>query len=116
MIIQAALILTVLLLLVMFLRHHGKSKTAASVKIAFALLMLLGAIAVLFPGLMSDIAHAINVGRGTDLLLYALVVAFGFASVNTYLRFKDMSARYATLVRAVALQNAEKPDDHVDRP
>ena len=113
-VIQVLLIAAVALLLVFFLRHHGKSKTAASVKIGFSLFMLFGVIAVLFPAVVSDIAVLVGVGRGTDLLLYGMIVAFGFATINTFLRFKELEARYAKLVRAVAIQNSEQPQDQKD--
>jgi hypothetical protein len=110
-IIQIVLILAVIFLLLFFLRHHGKSKTAASVKIGFSLFMVFGVLAVLFPDEVTTVANWLGVGRGTDLLLYAMVVAFGFATINTYLRFKELELRYAKLVRAVAIQNSEHPQD-----
>ncbi|ONI82021.1 hypothetical protein ALI22I_38300 [Saccharothrix sp. ALI-22-I] len=109
MLIQFLLIGTVIVLLVFFLRHHGTTKTAAGVKIGFALFMVLAAVAVLRPADVSKLAEFVGVGRGTDLLLYALVVAFGFATINTYLRFKELELRYARLARAIALRNAEAP-------
>jgi hypothetical protein len=110
-IIQIVLIIAVILLLLFFLRHHGKSKTAASVKIGFSLFMIFGVLAVLFPDQVTVVANWLGVGRGTDLLLYGMVVAFGFATINTYLRFKELELRYAKLVRAVAIQNSEEPQD-----
>jgi len=109
MLIQYALIVAVVLLLVYFLRNHGSSRTAAGVKIGFALFLLLAVVAVVSPVLLSDAAALLGVGRGTDLLLYAMVVGFGFASINTYLRFKELELRYARLARAIAITSAEKP-------
>jgi small membrane protein len=111
MLIQIILILAVLFLLLFFLRHHGKSKTAASVKIGFSLFMVFGLLAVLLPEEVTVLAKFLGVGRGTDLLLYGMVVSFGFATINTYLRFKELELRYAKLVRAVAIQNSEAPED-----
>jgi len=110
-VIQIVLIIAVIFLLLFFLRHHGKSKTAASVKIGFSLFMVFGVLAVLFPAEVTTVANWLGVGRGTDLLLYAMVVAFGFATINTYLRFKELELRYAKLVRAVAIQNSEQPQE-----
>ena len=110
-IIQILLIVAVILLLLFFLRHHGTSKTAAGVKIGFSLFMVFGVLAVLFPNEVTALANLLQVGRGTDLLLYGLVVAFGFATINTYLRFKELELRYAKLVRAVAIQNSEQPQE-----
>jgi hypothetical protein len=111
MLIQILLIAAVLLLLLAFLRHHGKSHTAAGVKLGFAVFMVFGVLAVLLPDQVSKVANFVGVGRGTDLLLYGMVVAFGFATINTFLRFKELELRYAKLVRAVALQNSTIPDE-----
>jgi small membrane protein len=113
MLIQILLIASVVVLLLLFLRHHGKSKTAASVKIGFSVFMLFGVLAVLLPGEVAAIANFLGVGRGTDLLLYGLIVAFGFATINTFLRFKELELRYAKLVRAMAIQNAKAPDEEI---
>ncbi|MGM1061131.1 DUF2304 domain-containing protein, partial [Saccharothrix sp. Mg75] len=110
MLIQFLLIAAVVVLLVFFLKHHGTTKTAASVKIGFVLFLVLAAVAVVQPAAVSRLAELVGVGRGTDLLLYALIVAFGFATINTYLRFKELELRYARLARAIALRNAEAPE------
>lgn len=109
MLIQFLLIIAVVLLLVLFLRHHGTTKTAAGVKIGFVLFMILGAVAVIRPQEVSRVAEFVGVGRGTDLMLYGLIVAFGFATINTYLRFKELELRYARLARAIAIRSAETP-------
>jgi hypothetical protein len=38
-------------------------------------------------------------------------MAFFAFAVNTYVRFRNLEARFAELVRAVALQNAERPPE-----
>ncbi|MGH3756206.1 DUF2304 domain-containing protein [Actinophytocola sp.] len=114
MLIQYLLILAVVLILVFFLRHHGTSRSGATVKIGFALFLVFGVFAVLAPTQVSRLAALVGVGRGTDLVLYAIVVAFGFATINTYLRFKEMELRYARLARAIALRGAEPPAEAQD--
>jgi hypothetical protein len=104
-------ILAVLGLLLFFLRNHGTSRSGATVKLAFALFVVFGIVTVLAPNLSSWLASLVGVGRGADLVLYGLVVAFGFATINTYLRFKELELRYARLARAVALRGAEPPAD-----
>jgi hypothetical protein len=111
MLIKILLILAVLVLLMFFLRHHGTSRSGATVKLGFALFVVLGIVAVVAPGVASWVAKLVGVGRGADLLLYMLVIAFGFATINTYLRFKELELRYARLARAIALRGAEPPAD-----
>jgi small membrane protein len=43
-------------------------------------------------------------------MLYALIIAFSFTTLSTYLRFKDLELRYARLARAVALESAQMPE------
>jgi hypothetical protein len=112
MLIQFLLIAAVLLLLVFFLRWHGTSRASASVKIGFVLFLVFGIVAVLYPNAVTRLALAVGVGRGTDLLLYVLVVAFSFAMINMYLRFRSLQLREARLVRAIALRDAEPPATH----
>lgn len=50
------------------------------------------------------------VRRGTDLMLYALVMAFSFTTLSTYMRFKDLELRYARIARALALEGAQAPE------
>jgi len=114
MLIKILLILAVLVLLVFFLRHHGTSRSGATVKLGFALFVVLGVLAVILPDQVSRLAQLVGVGRGTDLVLYMLVVAFGFATINTYLRFKELELRYARLARAIALRGAEPPAEAHD--
>ena len=46
------------------------------------------------------------IGRGADLILYGLVVAFLGFVVTTYKRFRAMETRYTRLARRIALDEA----------
>jgi hypothetical protein len=109
MLIQVLLVGSSIALLVLFLRKRGSAKTAAGTKLAFVLFVMFGIYAALRPGDVQAVATWLGVGRGTDLLLYALVVVFTFATLNAYLRFKEIELRYARLARAIALRQAEPP-------
>ena len=58
-------------------------------------------VSILFPDVWNRIATFVGVSRGTDVVLYALVVAFLSFTVTTYLRFRDME---------IALHPARPPD------
>lgn len=109
MVIQIVLIVAVLALLLYLLRTRGTAKASAGVKLFFVAFVAFAVYTVLRPEDLTTLAHWLGVGRGTDLMLYALVVAFAFATIGTYLRFRDVELRYARLARAIALQNAERP-------
>ncbi|KAA1380676.1 DUF2304 domain-containing protein [Aeromicrobium fastidiosum] len=104
--IKVLLIVAVATLLVLFLQSHGTSRGGAYVKIGMVLFMGFAVYAVLRPEDVTWIATRLGVGRGTDLILYLLVVGFGFFSISTYLRFREVELRYARLARAIALSEA----------
>lgn len=107
MIIQIVLIAAVLVFFLYYLRSRGSTRSSALFKLLFLAFCLFGIYTVVRPNDLTEVAQAMGVDRGTDLMLYALVVTFGFTTVGTYLRFREQELRYTRLVRAIALQGAE---------
>lgn len=107
--IEFLLLLAAVVLAVYFLTHRRKAQARAGVKIGFVLFLVAAIWAILRPDDLTVIANFVGVSRGTDLLLYALVVAFMFTTLSTWIRFREQELRYARLARAVALQNAVAP-------
>jgi hypothetical protein len=108
--IQGLLITSIIALLVYLLRSRRSAQSRAWVKVGFLGFVLAGVYAVLRPNDTTVVAHWLGVDRGTDLMLYALIIAFSFTTLSTYLRFKDLELRYARLARAVALEGAQAPE------
>lgn len=109
--IKALLLLAGAALVVFFLSNRRKARAKAGVKIGFVLFVVFMVYAVVRPDDLTWIANRLGVQRGTDLVLYALVMGFAFVTVSTYVRFREQELRYARLARAVALQNAVAPTD-----
>jgi len=107
--IQVLLITAVLALLVYLLRSRTNAKAKAWVKVGYLLFVVAAVYAVLRPDDTTVVANWLGVDRGADLLTYALVIAFVFTTLSTYLRFKELELRYARLAREVALHNARTP-------
>jgi small membrane protein len=108
--IQVFLIVSVLALLVFLLRGRRTTKSKAWVKVGYVLFVIGGIYAILRPDDTTVIANWVGVDRGTDLMLYALIIAFAFTTLSAYMRFKDIELKYARLARAVALQSARVPE------
>ena len=108
--IQALLLLAVVALAWYFFANRRKANAKAWVKIGFALLVVAAVWAIARPDDVTVLANWLGVARGTDLMLYVLVVAFFFVTVSTWTRFREQELRYARLARAVALQNAQAPE------
>jgi hypothetical protein len=101
----------VVALLVYLLRSRTNAKAKAWVKVGYVLFVIAAIYAILRPDDTTVVANWLGVDRGADLLSYALVIAFVFTTLSTYLRFKELELRYARLARAVALQSARTPDN-----
>ena len=108
--IQVLLIAAVVSLLVYLLRSRSSAQSKAWVKLGYLAFVIAGVYAVLRPNDTTVVANWLGVDRGTDLMLYALVIAFAFTTLSAYLRFKDLELRYARLARAIALEGAQQPE------
>ena len=109
--VQVLLLLGVGLLLVVFLRGRNTMPFQAGKKLLLGLFVLVFAVAVVFPDTLTAVANVLGVGRGADLLLYALVVAFFFVALNTYLKFRDLELRNTRLARRIAIMEAARRRD-----
>ncbi|MBI3692408.1 MAG: DUF2304 domain-containing protein [Mycolicibacterium aromaticivorans] len=108
--IQVLLIAAVIALLVYLLRSRTNAKAKAWVKVGYVLFVVLAVYAILRPDDTTVLANFLGVRRGADLITYALIIAFVFTTLSTYLRFKELELKYARLARAVALEGARTPE------
>ena len=112
--IKVLLLLAGAVLVVFFLANRRKARAKAGVKIGFVLFVVFMVYAVIRPDDLTVVTNSLGVQRGTDLVLYALVMGFAFVTVSTYVRFREQELRYARLARTIALNNAVRPEDRVD--
>jgi len=108
--IQVLLIAAVVALLVYLLRSRTNAKAKAWVKVGYVVFVIAAIYAIIRPDDTTVLANWLGVARGTDLLFYALIIAFVFTTMSTYLRFKELELKYARLARAVALEGARTPE------
>lgn len=105
--IQILLIVVGFIALVRVLSGRGTHAINAWKKIAVLLLVVLMVLAVLAPNLVTQVAHTLGVGRGTDLLTYVLFSAFLFYVLGQYVRSQDEKDRLFRLARQVAILEAK---------
>lgn len=94
----------------------GRITTSAR-SIAFRRLFLIAflavaVVAILVPSLVQWVASLLGIGRGTDLLLYILIIVFVGSLATNSRRATEASRRTTLLARAVALEQAER--SHMD--
>jgi hypothetical protein len=94
-----------------YLLRARESARHLAIRRALVLLALaIGVVVILAPGLLSLLAHLLGVGRGTDLLLYAFIVAAMFYVVTDYKRSLQLSRANTKLARELALTEARLED------
>jgi hypothetical protein len=72
----------------------------------FILIWLLGMLFLLEPDYATKIAHLMGIGRGSDLILYALSLLFLWGHYQHYVRYKVLEGHITTIVREIAIERA----------
>lgn len=67
------------------------------------------AVAVLRPDLTTIIANTLGIGRGADLVVYAVAIAFVAGFFYLYARYRKIEANLTALTRYLALRDAQVP-------
>ena len=93
----------------MMLRTPGGARHQAGRRLATLAFVAFAVVAIAFPSVMTAIAHRVGVGRGTDLLLYALVIAFLAQILSSFRRNGARERQITHLARRIALDDAPEP-------
>ncbi|WP_046779247.1 DUF2304 domain-containing protein [Streptomyces yangpuensis] len=109
--IQLVLIVGSVSMALVFIRTWSQAKNRAWKRIAFSLFVVVNVYAVLRPTDVTWLAHQLGVGRGTDLVLYVMVLAMGFLTLNTFLRFRSLEKKITDLARTVAINEGMRHND-----
>jgi len=67
------------------------------------------AVLLMFPSLSTLLAAKLGIGRGVDLVLYALCFFFMWAHYQHYVRYKHLEECLTVLVRELAIERAQSP-------
>lgn len=79
-------------------------------RLAMAGLLVVTVLAVIFPGAVNSVANILGVGRGTDLLLYGLIVVFIGNALIAQRRQRNTERQITVLARQLALMQAITPE------
>lgn len=101
-------IVLVLAIIAMFWAFRNRSRVGlrAGARLAAIVLAVLAIVSIIDPNLTQNVAEALGVTRGTDLVLYLLVIVFAATSLGFYFRFRELERRLADLARAEAIREA----------
>jgi hypothetical protein len=107
--VQVVLVLAVILMSLALMRGGVNARHMAIRRIFLVLFAFIAALSVVFPEILSAVAHFFGVGRGTDLVLYGFIVAFLIYTATTFQRFRQMESTMTKLARRIALDETGKP-------
>lgn len=107
--IKALLLVALLVVTWLVMRPVRSPRHLAVRRLGTLLVVLFAMFAVLFPRLLNDVARALGVERGINLLVYVLVLAFFVQIATAYRRDSDTERRLTALARAIALADVEQP-------
>lgn len=108
-IVQIVLVLAVILMSLVLMRGGSNDRHLAIRRILLFLFTCAAVMSVFFPELLTALARLFGIGRGTDLVLYALIVSFLVFMATTYQRFRTLEINITKLSRRIALDEAGKP-------
>lgn len=103
---QVAIIAVSIALVIYLLRASRPSAISAGKKAGLILLALAMIVTVLNPALTTTVAHQLGVGRGADLLLYAVTVTFVVYALSQYANRQSDRTTIHKLARRVTLIDA----------
>ncbi|RKQ36698.1 DUF2304 domain-containing protein [Kocuria tytonis] len=111
-VVQIVLILAVAYGALTLVRGGANAKHQAIRRLAAVAFFLFAAVSILVPDLVTQVARALGIGRGTDLVLYALVVLFMVTQYTSAQRRRDEEVNVTRLARHIAIAEAEQPWEH----
>jgi hypothetical protein len=114
-IVQIFLLIAVVLISLVLMRGGTNARHMAVRRIILVLFGLLAAVSIFLPDILTLIARFLGVGRGTDLVLYALIVCVLLFISTTYQRFRQSENTLTKLARRIAIDETERPWEAVQQ-
>lgn len=118
--IKVPLVVTAVLVLVFLFRNRSRVELRAGARLLAFSLFGLAVVSIIVPEVPQRAAEAVGVARGTDLLLYVLVVVYVVTTLGLYFRVRESDQRLRRLAREMALERAEREQPpgslRLDRP
>ncbi len=106
MIAKLLLVAVACIAMVMALSGRSTQQVQAWKKIGLVFITIAMIVAVISPEILTYVANLIDVGRGTDLVVYVFASLFIFYVINQYLKSQDQEEKLMQLSRQIALNDA----------
>ena len=107
---QIILIVAMVAIAAYLIRATPIPKHLAVRRLLVLVALVAAVVVVIWPGVLSWLAHLVGIGRGSDLLFYAAIVAFLFYVVVDYKRSVQAARATTRLARELTLAEARLQD------
>lgn len=104
--IQLLLLVGIAVVAMLLTRSTAGARHQAIRRLLLVGFVVVAVVSVLFPNWLTAVARTLGVGRGADLLLYALVIAFLSSVATSYRRLSVLDRKITVLARKLALAEA----------
>ncbi|GAA3927362.1 DUF2304 domain-containing protein [Microbacterium soli] len=104
--IQILLITVIVVLAVIMMRRTGADSHLAIRRLLLLLFVIAAVLSILFPQGLTWLARLVGVGRGTDLVLYALVTIFLSVVYSQHRKNVALQRNITLLTRRMAVNEA----------
>lgn len=113
MLIEIVLVVAIGVVTVLLTRSTANARHQAIRRLLLVAFVVVAVVSVLYPAWLTYVAKVMGVGRGTDLLLYALVIAFVSYIATSHRRANLLSRKITLLARELSLAEARlaRPED-----
>lgn len=116
MLIKIILLIAICVISVGLMKSRVSDRNTALRRMGVLVFTLFAAVSVIWPQIVSELAHLVGVGRGTDLVLYLAIVAFLASQVTASKRRAALDRKITALAREVALSSARLPKSPRELP
>ncbi|MGO4453170.1 DUF2304 domain-containing protein [Arthrobacter sp. RAF14] len=113
--VQIVLVIAVILGSIALMRGGTNARHLAIRRIMLMVFAVCAALSVIFPEILTGVAHALGIGRGTDLVLYAMVVLFFVYMATAFQRSRQTEVTLTKLARKIAIDEAPNPVDVAEK-
>lgn len=97
-------------------RSEGSDRHLAVRRLAAGVVLVAAVLAILNPERLNDLAHAVGVTRGADLMFYCFITVSLVVWIRLWRRMAVLEGEITRLVRALALATARGSEDQDRRP
>lgn len=106
--IQVILLVGVVVAIVLLTRSTADARHQAVRRVLLVVFSIVAVVSIIQPVWVTRVANLVGIGRGSDLLLYLLIIAFLSYIATSFRRLRYLERRMTVLAREMALMKARE--------